>query len=487
MKRERVSLPPPRFGAAAGQVSRPGREADQRACGLPSGLLPDWRDAFLAAFSRALARYRALGVFLESCTGCGACAAACPFYLGTGDPGNLPVVRADLAREVHRRWFAPPWGWLRRLWGGAGLDEGLLRRWYTYFYQCSLCRRCARYCPLGIDTAEITLACREILAAVGLATEAGAAGAANTYRTGNSLGLDPDSWIRAHRELEAELEGETGVAIRCPVDEYGAQVLFIPPAADLVEHRGTFKGYAKVFHAAGVSWTTSTYASDAECFGAFLDYRNLRLLHRRVLEAARELKPRFIVWGESGQGWRVARNYALTLDREGWDRAEFLELKAPLHIIEWTHHHWLRGALDRVLDKEANQDLVVTCHDPCQLARSCHLLDKPRDLIRAACHRFYEMPAHTIREHTLCCGGGGGLVGSEQRALRLAGFLPRARALARVQESHGCNWVVAACQACRSSLAQGLRHYGLAYAQGGVHHLLGRALYSRGREGGGWE
>ena len=42
--------------------------------------------------------------------------------------------------------------------------------------------------------------------------------------------------------------------------------------------------------------------------GLFLGYRHLRLMMRRVRDAARELKPKLIIWGESGSGWMAARN-----------------------------------------------------------------------------------------------------------------------------------------------------------------------------------
>lgn len=470
-------MPAVRPGAAAGQVANPGLEADQRACGLPSGLLPDWRRVFLDAFARVLERFRSLRLAMDACTRCGACARACPFFLGSGDPQNIPAARMELAREVYRRFLASPLGWARRRRAEKYLDESVLRRWYTYFNQCSLCRRCALFCPLGIDVAEATAACREVLAAVGLTTASAAYGAAASYRQGNSQGLAPETWTRIHLETEDRLKRETGRDIKCPADEYGAEVLLIPPAADLTGGRKSFMGYAKVFHAAGVSWTTSTYASDAAVFGAYLDYRNMRLLHRRVLEAAWELRPRYVVWGENGHGWRVARNFGDTVC-DLWRRADYLETRAPIHILEWTHHQWLRGAFDGKLDKEANQDKVVTFHDSCHPARSCGLLEEPRALIRACCHNFHELPPQVSGRFTLCCGGGGGLTGDEQRPLRLAGFLPRARSLARIQQERGCNFAAMICDGCKAAISEGVRHYGLAYAVGGVHELLGAALYA---------
>ena len=469
--------PPVAEDAARHLLSRPGREAEQRACGLPPRPVHDWQSAFLDAFAQALKRYRSFRLAMETCTHCGACANTCPFFTGTGDPANMPVARADLAREIYHRHFRPGARGLSRIKGrDEDLSEKTLVLWFTYFHQCSLCRRCALFCPLGIDTSEVTRACREIMAAVGMVTKEASRAGARLFRTGNTLNISPQSWAEMNLAMEAELKAQTGEHIKCPVDEYGAEALFIPPAADLITHKDTYLGYAKAFHAAGLSWTTSTYINDAVNPGFFLNYRNLRLINQRVLEAARELRPKYIFWGESGQGWWVGRNFSDTLFGP-WAAEEYLEIKSPVHIMEWTADLLKKGAFQQKIKKQANDDKVVTYHDPCATARSACLLEEPRAVIRACCHHFHEMPASTIRERTLCCGGGGGLGGEELKRLRVAAFLPRARALDQARASHGCNWVAMICDQCRNSFLEGLVHYGLAYRRGGVHELLGNALY----------
>jgi Fe-S oxidoreductase len=438
-------------------------------CGLPGSLLPDWQHAFLAAFSKALERYASFRHHLESCVRCGACAPACPFYQGTADPLNIPAARASLARQVYERFLAP----IGRRPPARELDLDIIEKWRVYFHQCSMCRRCALYCPLGIDTSEITFACREILAATGISAQAGSNGAAEIFRTGNQRGIMPASWKQRHQGLETELKHETGEAVACPVDEYGAEVLFLPPGEDLVRHRAVYKAYAKLFHAAGVSWTVSTYMNEAANPGAWLGYRNMRLVQQRVLEAARELQPRLIVWGESGLGWRVAARFAPSMGQI-WAKEDYLLHKAPLNIIEWAHHLYQRGAFQGRLHPEANAGRVVTYHDPCHAARSCGLLAEPRRLLNAVCV-WHEMPADTVGRQTLCCGGGGGLY-QDNAELALAGFLPRARVLAHMNQTHGCNWLATICDGCRTSLARGLRHYRLGLSAGSLTELLANAL-----------
>lgn len=473
---DQAPLPAP---YAARDLSPPaGREADQRLCGLPSSLLPDWQEAFLAAFDRALSRYGSFRHHLESCVRCGACAPACPFYQGTADPLNIPAARAGLARQVYERFLANPGP--RR--PASELDLDLIEKWRIYFHQCSLCRRCALYCPLGLDTSEITFACREILAAIGVSSQAGSGGAAEIFRTGNQRGIMPSSWNQRHQGLEEELKRETGQSIACPVDEYGAEVLFLPPVEDLARHRAVYKAYAKLFHAAGVSWTVSTYMDEAANPGAWLGYRNMRLVQQRVLEAARELQPSLIVWGESGLGWRVASRFTPSMGLS-WAAENYLTHRAPLNIIEWAHHLYQRGAFQGKLHPEANAGKVVTYHDPCHAARSCGLVAEPRRLLNAVCV-WHEMPNNTVGRQTLCCGGGGGLYQGNPE-LALAGFLPRARVLAHMNQTHGCNWLATICDGCRTSLARGLRHYRLGLSAGSVTELLANALLPNRDNGGG--
>ena len=113
-------------------------------------------------------KYRSLQVFLDSCVKCGACTDKCHYFLGTGDPKNMPVARQDLFRKVYRRYYTFAGKYFPWLVGAEDLTKEVLDDWYRYFHQCSECRRCSVYCPYGIDTAEITMAAREIMSSIGL-------------------------------------------------------------------------------------------------------------------------------------------------------------------------------------------------------------------------------------------------------------------------------------------------------------------------------
>ena len=65
--------------------------------------LPEnWVEIILQGMRERLDKFRSFKVFMDICVRCGACADKCHFFLGTGDPKNMPVLRAELLRSVYR-------------------------------------------------------------------------------------------------------------------------------------------------------------------------------------------------------------------------------------------------------------------------------------------------------------------------------------------------------------------------------------------------
>jgi Fe-S oxidoreductase len=433
---------------------------------LPTEPVADWKEAMLKKMAEVLDRYRSVRLFLDLCVKCGACADKCPFFLGTGDPKNMPAARADLLRKVYKRYFTLG----GRLWGrwneAEELNETVLKEWITYFYQCSECRRCSIFCPYGIDTAELTMAAREIMAAAGVATKYVTEVVAKVYDAGNNLGIWPDAWKNNNAFLEEDLKDTEGIDIRFPVDSVGADVLLVPPSADIFVNTNTMIGYAKMFHAAGISWTTSTYCNEGGNFGMFLNYANMKKINNRILEAARALKVKKIYWGECGHAWRAGLAFTMTLSGE----MDFLEIPHPAHICDLTWDLLSRGAFR--IDPSANDLYRVTYHDPCNVARAAGYFEPPRNILKTVCPHFVEMHPDTIREKTFCCGGGGGLLADEIMELRVAGGKPRAEAC----RASGANFMATICAICKANLPEVMKHHRVDCEIGGVHDLLGRAM-----------
>ena len=72
--------------------------------------LPEnWEQILCDAFEDRLQKHRSLKLFMDICVRCGACADKCHFFLGTNDPKNMPVLRAELLRSPCTAATTPSW------------------------------------------------------------------------------------------------------------------------------------------------------------------------------------------------------------------------------------------------------------------------------------------------------------------------------------------------------------------------------------------
>ena len=307
--------------------------------------------------------------------------------------------------------------------------------------------------------------------------------------TGNNLGLQEKALRATLESLEEDIEEDTGVSVRIPLDEKGADILLIAPSADFFAepHIEGLIGYAKVFHQAGVSWTVSSYASEAANFGLFIgSYENMREVSLRIRKAAQDLGVKRIVFGECGHAWRVGYSFLNTLAGP----FDFLDQNFPIpqHILEFTHGMLERGELN--IDKSRNDHIRLTFHDSCNVARGSRMGDMPggqfeipRAVLRAVCNNYFDMDRDTIMESTVCCGGGGGLLTDELLDLRTKGASPRMKAMQQVTEDHGVTHLAAICAICKTQFAKVMPKFG--YDMDSilsVHQLVSNAIILDGQE-----
>jgi Fe-S oxidoreductase len=459
------------------------KEQFQTPLGYPGELVENWKEVAIKRMGELTEKYRSLQVFLDSCVKCGACTDKCHYYLGTTDPKNMPVARQDLFRKVYRRYYTLAGKLVPKLVGAEDLTEEVLDDWYTYFHQCSQCRRCSVYCPYGIDTAEISMAAREVMDSIGKGQKYCNEIIGKAQTLGNNLGLPEPALADTLEGLEEDVEDETGVAVKFPLDVKGADILLITPSADFFAepHIDGLIGYAKVFHEAGASWTLSSYASEAANFGMFIgSYENMRTLALRIRQAALDLGVKRIVFGECGHAWRVAYSFLNTLAGP----FDFLDPNYPVpqHICEYTHDLIQKNVIK--FDKSENDHMTLTYHDSCNVARASRMGDEPggqftipRDIIKATCNNFYDMPEHAIKEGTYCCGGGGGLLTDDLIELRVKGALPRMEALKHVTENNGVTHMAAICAICKSQFSKIFPYYDFSLDQVvSVHQLVSNAI-----------
>lgn len=456
-------------------------------------LPPNWKEIILNGLRERIDRFRSLRIFMDICVRCGACADKCHFYIGSGDPKNMPVLRAELLRSVYRKDFTTAGKILGKLAGGRELTVPVLKEWFYYFYQCTECRRCSVFCPYGIDTAEITIIGRELLNLVGIGIDWITTPAANCFRTGNHLGIQPHGFKDSVDFAADDLEDITGIKVNPSVNRKGAEVLFVVPSADYFgdPHYFGFLGYLALFHEIGLDYTFSAFASEGGNFGLFHSHEMMKRLNAKIYAEAKRLGVKYIIGGECGHMWRVLHQYMDTMNGP----ADFLEVpKSPvtgtvfenarstkmIHIAEFTadliKHRKLK------LDPHRNDNHRVTFHDSCNPARAMGLLEEPRYILNNVCNHFYEMPENTIREQTFCCGSGSGLGTDENLEMRLRGGFPRANAVRYVHENHGVNLLVCICAIDKATLPGLMDFWAPGVSVGGLHELVGNALVMKGEK-----
>ena len=460
--------------------------------------LPDnWQQIIHEGFKERLEKFRSFKVFMDICVRCGACADKCHFFIGTGDPKNMPVLRAELLRSVYRNDFTTAGKILGKLAGARPMSLDVLKEWWYYMFQCTECRRCSVFCPYGIDTAEITIMGRELLNLLGLNIDWIATPVSNCFMTGNHLGIQPHAFKDMLDFFVEDIEEVTGVLVEPAYMAKDADILFITPSGDVFADPGTYTcmGYMILFHYLkekyGLKITWSTYASEGGNFGFFTSHETMKRLNAKMYAEAKRLGVKWILGGECGHMWRVIHQYMDTMNGP----ADFLEEPVNpitgtkfenaastkmVHIAEFTADLIKHGKLE--LDPSRNDNKIITFHDSCNPARGMGLLDEPRYVIQNVANNFYEMPPNTIREQTFCCGSGAGLNAGENMELRMAGGFPRANAVKHVHEAYGVNMLACVCAIDRAALPASMEYWVPEVDVTGLHELVANALILPGEK-----
>ena len=492
------------FEARRGSWSYPGAAKNLKYLGFPNPrewsptdedwkLPENWKQIVYEGLKERLDKYRSLRLFMDICVRCGACADKCHFFIGSGDPKNMPVLRAELLRSIYRKDFTTVGKLLGSVNGARELTPAVLKEWFYYFFQCTECRRCSVFCPYGIDTAEITMLARELLNLLGLNINWVMEPVANCHRTGNHLGIQPHTFKDNVDFLCDELADVTGIRVNPSINRKGAEVLFVIPSADYFADPGiyTFMGYLLLFEHIGLDYTLSAYASEGGNFGLFTSHETIKRLNYKVYAEAKRLGVKWLIGGECGHMWRVLHQYMNTMHGP----TDFLEQPVSpmtgtrfenaksakiVHICEFTADLIKHGKIK--LDRSRNDHVRATFHDSCNPARALGLFEEPRYLIRNSCNHFFEMPENTIREQTFCCGGGAGLGNDENMEMRLRGGLPRASAVRYVHEKHAVNTLSCICAIDRAVLTTLMEYWVPEVGVSGVHELIGNALVMDGEK-----
>ncbi len=394
--------------------------------------------------------------YFSSCVHCGLCAEACLFYTETGDPKYTPIHKLEPMRKL--------WRQENTFWGKLGVKLGLteplteqdLADWETLVYDsCTLCGRCSMVCPVGNDIAYMIRKEREGMSAAGYAPDGMKEATRRALEIGSPMGV-------TLKTLQATLKGvERNTGLTIPVDVQGAEYMTLFSSMEVVNFPEYIESIARIFAAAGVSWTISSEAFEATNSGIQIgDSKAAGELVGRVVSAAEKLGVQYVISPECGHAFTAIR----------WEGANLIGRPLPfrvIHILELLEQLKEEGRLKL----EGQTDIRLTFHDPCQIVRRGGVVEQPRQLLREVAPGFVEMRDHGVMNW--CCGGGGGVSANERaEPLRLQAFQRKKKQL----DELGVGTMVTACANCRIILEEGIEHYGMDVQVTGLTELLAEHL-----------
>jgi Fe-S oxidoreductase len=380
--------------------------------------------------------------FFSSCVHCGMCADACLFYTETGDPKYTPVYKL----KPMQRFWRQEYTLLGRLAKWVGLSRPVtneeLEAWSPLVYDsCTLCGRCSMVCPVGNDITYMVRKMREGMAVSGHSPEDLVGAVTRTVELGSPMGA---KWSTVEAQIR-HVEAETGMKV--PVDQVGAEYMIIMSAMEVINYPEFLGSLAKIFKQADVTWTLSHEAFEATNAGIQIGVSDLaKEIVSRIVNAAEKLKVQAVISPECGHAFTALR----------WEGPNLMGRPfnfKVVHILEVLDQLRAEGRLktDGKLDQTP-----MTFHDPCQIVRRGGVVQQPRNLLKLVASDMREMTDHGVMNW--CCGGGGG-VSANERAEELK-FKAFKRKKAQIEEL-GVNVMVTACANCRTTLEDGIEHYGM--------------------------
>lgn len=379
-----------------------------------------------------------LKAYLETCIHCGLCSEACHYYLSHDkDPHYSPVgkVKQTLWHIVKRK---------------GKVDVDFLKRAVCIAHtECNLCKRCAQYCPFGIDIAYLITVVRRIIHKLGM-TPLYIQDTAHSHSTHmNQMWVKGDEWPDTLQWQEEEAQAEIPT-LRIPLDKEGADIMYSVIAPEPKFQAQLIYQTAVIMDVAGVDWTmTSGIGWDNSDMAMFTgDNEMMGRIKRAHYESATRLKVKKIVMGECGHAFRSV--YDMGNRWLGWAMPPI----PIVHAIDFFYDLLKSGRIKIAKKFES----PVTLHDPCNVVRGAGLDEKARYVAREICEEVIEM--HPNREHNYCCAAGGGVIncGPPYKKTRLDGNRIKAEQLFDVK-ARGAETLIAPCHNCHSGLHDIIHHY----------------------------
>ena len=385
---------------------------DTIAVGIPKPKTPEEEEKLVAAFLEGLRKLfskennwtflQPLLLSMEHCAKCQTCSEACPIYEASGRQEIYrPTYRSEVLRRIFHKYLKPGGKLLAKFkHGDIDLNWRTIARLAELSYRCTLCRRCAQTCPIGVDNGLITHELRKLFSQeMGIAPkELHEKGSVLQLKVGSSTGMNPLVVKDNIEFIDEDTNERTGMTIETPWDKEGADILLIHNAGEILAWPENPGAFAVLFEAAGLSWTLSSdlVGYDAINYGVWYDDFQLARVAMKHAEIAKKLKVKKIVIGECGHAHK-----ALTVIADRVLQGEFnIPRVSAMPVLEEIV---FSGKIKFDPDKN---DFPVTLHDPCNMVRLMGIVEPQRRILRYLAPKFREMTPHGV--YNYCCGGGSG-------------------------------------------------------------------------------
>ncbi|MDL2314186.1 (Fe-S)-binding protein [Desulfovibrio sp. OttesenSCG-928-C14] len=364
--------------------------------------------------------------WLEICARCGMCADSCFLYnVNNKDPKQVPAykIQHTLGEIVRRK---------------GEVDNAFMRHCMDVAWsQCTMCNRCAQFCPHGIDTGVMVSYMRGLLFRQGFAPWEMKIGSGmhRVYRA--QMDVTTEDWVDTC-EWMAEENEEDWPGLTIPVDVEGADIMYTLNAREPKHYPQDVAEAAILFHLAGENWTVPSEGWEQTSLTLFAgDFETCADNVKHVYAAIERLKPKRVMGTECGHAHR-----ATVIEGPYWAGIETGKPPAEyIHYVQWIAECLRTGKIK--IDPAKKIKERCTLQDACNYVRNKGLGRYTREIMSYIAEDFVEMAPNM--EYNYCCGGGGGFngIGRYRKERNVALQAKRDQILAT-----GAKFVVSPCHNC---------------------------------------
>ncbi|MGQ9818587.1 MAG: (Fe-S)-binding protein [Candidatus Kapaibacteriales bacterium] len=337
---------------------------------------------------------------MEHCAKCQTCNNACPIYEASGyQEIYRPTYRAEILRRLYFKYVKPGSPFLKKFQvGDVTLNWTLISRLIELSYRCTICRRCAQNCPIGVDNGLITHELRKLFSQeLGIAAkELHEKGTVQQLAVGSSTGMTPEVVKDNVKFIDEDLSERLGIKVESKWDVTGADVLVIHNAGEFLSWPENPAAFAILLDMAGIKWTYSSelVGYDGVNYGVWYDDFQLARVANQHYEIAKKLGVKAILMGECGH---ESKSLGITAERVFGNDIKRLNAMSFIEEIVFS---------GKIKFNPEKNNFPVVLHDPCNTVRLMGIVEPQRRVLRYLAPKFREMEPHGI--YNYCCGGGSG-------------------------------------------------------------------------------